>query len=82
MNNYKDYIWNFNDYFIEYRRKENKKHLWKTYVAKCLSIGLKGMPQYLDLLDKLDGVNYNENSKLTIDRLIYKINKANGGNDE
>ena len=79
MNSYKGYIWDFFDYLVEYKRRENIQELWQVYIAQCLSVGIKGMPKYLELLNSVKENKILEDPEKVKQRLIDKINKSNRG---
>lgn len=48
-------------------------------MAQCVSAGLKDFPKYTDLLKMAKGKQVTENPEQAKQRLIDKVNKANGG---
>ena len=65
---------------MEYYKREQINELWQIYVAKCLSAGIKDLPDYAGLLTRAKGIEVkNENPEDVIARLKAKIEKSNGG---
>jgi hypothetical protein len=62
---------------IEYYRRKEEDYVWRVYMSKLPQSLIKDLPSYLNLIDNKN-VSH-ETSEQSVNRLIDKINKYNGG---
>ena len=69
---------------MEYYKRQQVSDLWQIYVAKCVSVGIDKdlLPEFSVLRDNiLNRDTIKETPQQVVDRIIGKINRANGGDD-
>jgi hypothetical protein len=62
---------------LEYNRRKQQDELWRIYMSKLVSFSFN-IPTYEDFRD---GKVKKEEPEEALERIIDKINKANGGDD-
>ena len=79
LNGYNDYIWNFDEYVIEYYKRYKEEKVWQVYMSKLAQCLVKDLPPYISLIEETENnVTTEQNTK----RLIDKVNKYNTGGTE
>ena len=81
LNGYNDYVWNFEFYLLEHKKRSEINKLWQVYMASVCRAGIKDFPNYYELVQNIENKTkkQKETPQQATQRLIEKINKYNLG---
>ena len=76
LNGYNGYLWDFPLYLVEWYKRDQNEQIWRIYMSKLTQVIYTDLPDYTALIADQKP---QKDTKADIERLIKKVNKANGG---